>query len=69
MLLGLLLMEMGVATTVSREFISFLVIVISKVDLLVILHIAERRFDVPLVWHRIGLRRLFAAHSIVLFLT
>ena len=59
-------MEMSIAATVSREFISFFIIIISKIDLLVIFHIAKRRLKIPLIW-QIGLRGLLAAHSIMLF--
>lgn len=65
-LLGLLLVQMSIAATVSREFVGFLIIVISEVHLLIIFHITKRRFKVPLIWYR-GLRRLLAAHSIMLF--
>lgn len=59
-------MEMSIAATVSRKFISFFIIIISKVDLLVIFHITKRRLKIPLIW-QIGLRGLLAAHSIMLF--
>lgn len=59
-------MEMRIAATVSREFISFFIIIISKIDLLVIFHITKRRLKIPLIW-QIGLRGLLAAHSIMLF--
>ena len=59
-------MEMSIAATVSREFISFFIIIISKIDLLVIFHITKRRLKIPLTW-QIGLRGLLAAHSIMLF--
>lgn len=59
-------MEMSIAATVSREFISFFIIIISKIDLLVIFHITKRRLKIPLIW-QIGLRGLLAAHSIMLF--
>ena len=65
MLLGLLLVQMGIAATVSSKLISFFIIVISKVHLLVVFHVAKWRFEVSLVWQR-GLRGLLAAHSIVL---
>jgi hypothetical protein len=58
--------EMSIAATVSREFISFFIIIISKIDLLVIFHITKRRLKIPLIW-QIGLRGLLAAHSIMLF--
>ena len=59
-------MEMSIAATVSREFIGFFIIIISKIDLLVIFHITKRRLKIPLIW-QIGLRGLLAAHSIMLF--
>lgn len=65
-LLGLLLVEMSIAATVSRKFIGFFIIIISKIDLLVIFHITKRRLKIPLIW-QIGLRGLLAAHSIMLF--
>ena len=65
MLLGLLLVQMSIAATVPRKLIGFFIIVISKIHLLVIFHITKWRLEVSLVWQR-GLRRLLAAHSIVL---
>lgn len=59
-------MEVSIAATVSREFISFFIVIISEIDLLVIFHIAKRRLKIPLIW-QIGLRGLLAAHSIMLF--
>jgi hypothetical protein len=57
---------MSIAATVSRKFIGFFIIIISKIDLFVIFHITKRRLKIPLIW-QIGLRGLLAAHSIMLF--